>query len=199
MAPIEFIFLGARNEPIPALIRPLILIPDILSWVTNWFPEMLGLAGSRLYEDSHWDVPSIWEEALGNDNYRVIAIEAEGIIQGYTVVLVKNYLGIDGKPCAHVAFVAVAPWNRVVRGSRRKIKGIGKVLIAMSSLLSIKHTGSLILELHSLPDAEGFYHHIGMRETGRYSKQGLKEFRIEKPEALALIRPLLPSINKKEK
>jgi hypothetical protein len=199
MAPIEFIFRGQQNEPIPATIRPLNLIPDTLSWLTSWFPGMLDLAGNRLYEDSHWDVPSIWEEALSNDFYRVIVIEAENMIQGYTVVWVKNYLGIDGKPCAHVAFVAVAPWNRAAIGNRRKIKGVGKTLLAMSSLISLKHTGSLVFELHSLPGAEGFYQRVGMRETGRYSAQGLKEFRMENPKALALVRPLLPSINKKEK
>lgn len=199
MAPIEFIFRGARNEPISALIRPIILIPDTLSWLTNWFPEMLSLAGDRLYEDCHWDVPAIWEEAITNDDYRLMAIKAEGLNQGYTVVLVKNYLGIDGKVCAHVAFIAVAPWKRASRGNRRKVKGIGKILLAIASLLSFKHTGSLILELYSLPDVEGSYHRIEMRETGRYSKEALKEFRIENPESLALVRPLLPFINKKEK
>jgi hypothetical protein len=199
MVAIEFPLKGTLNELIPAFIRPIILTRDILSWTTSWFPEMYDLAGERLHEDSHWNVPKIWEETHANDNYRVMVIEAEGLIQGYTVVRAKNYLGIDGNPCGHIAFVAVAPWNRALKGGRRKIKGVGRILVGVSSFLSLKYTNLLNLELYSLPDAEGFYHRIGMRATGRISHEGLKEFRLETPEALALVRPLLPHIIKREK
>jgi hypothetical protein len=159
---------------------------------------MYDLAGNRLYEDSHWKVPGIWEELQANRNYRIMLIEAEELIQGYSIVKVLNHMGVDDKPCSYLAFIAVAPWNRSIVGPRRRIKGIGKVLFSWSLITGLRYNDNLAIELHSLPGAEGFYRHLGMMETGR-SKEGMREFRLEKREALALVRPLLPSITKKEK
>lgn len=198
MAPVELKFFGPRNEEILAVLRPLDLISDILSWYTHWLPEMYDLAGNRLYEDSHWKVPGIWEELQANRNYRIMLIEAEELIQGYSIVKVLNHMGVDDKPCSYLAFIAVAPWNRSIVGPRRRIKGIGKVLFSWSLITGLRYNDNLAIELHSLPGAEGFYRHLGMMETGR-SKEGMREFRLEKREALALVRPLLPSITKKEK
>ena len=151
-----------------------------------------------MYEDSHWKVPAIWEELQANRDYRIMVIEAEDLIQGYSVVKVLSHTGIDGIPCSYLAFIAVSPWNRALVGPRRRIKGIGRVLVSYSLITGLRYNDNLSIELHSLPGAEGFYRHLGMKETGR-SKEGMREIRLEKREALALVRPLLPSIIKKEK
>jgi len=152
---------------------------------------MFDLSGRRLFQDSHWDVPAIWTELTSNPDYRIKLIEADGEIQGFIVVQVNGYIGIDGKPCVYVAFIASAPWNRKSEGAERKHRNVGKILMSLAVLYAAKFYENYNVELHALSDADDFYRRIGMKETGR-TKGQLKEFRFEKPEALALARLTLP-------
>ncbi len=181
---------GPKNQIFPALLRPIDLVKDTISWFVNWYPRMNDLAGRRLYQDSHWNVAKIWQELATDPHYRIKVIEADDLIQGYIILRVNGYLGIDKKPCTYVSFLATAPWNRFA-ANERSYQGVGKKLMSVAVFYSAKIHGNLIVELHSLPDAEDFYRGIGMRETGRRSKNNLKEFRLEHSEALALIRPIL--------
>jgi hypothetical protein len=129
---------------------------------------------------------------------RAMVIEAADQIQGYVSFQYQDYIGIDGKHCAYVAFLATAPWNRKRKGGDREFKGVGSTLLAITLLHELKHIGSLTLELHSLPQSEIFYRKIGMYETGNRSKEGLKQMRLERPDALTLIRPFRSSFMRKE-
>jgi len=104
---------------------------------------------------------------------------------------VKGHMGIDKNHCAYVALLASAPWNRFSDGCERNYRGVGKALMSIAVFYSAKHNNNPAVELHALSEAENFYRRIGMRETGR-SKKNLKEFRLERSGALALIRPMLP-------
>jgi hypothetical protein len=199
MAPLEIKIIGALNQEVPAIIRRPDLIRDGLSWFVQWFPRMYDLSGEPLFEDSHWKVPDLWERATSDRRLRVLILEAVGQIQGWVVFQLEGYTGIDGRPCVYVAFISTAPWNRDTKGGqKREYKRIGKALLSVTLLHELKATGNFEMELHSLPGAELFYRKIGMRETGRQNKEGLKLFRMEKPQALSLLRPFLPALMRKE-
>lgn len=90
-----------------------------------------------------------------------------------------------------MSFIASAPWNRKLEGAERRYRNVGKILISIAVLYSVKFCQSYAVELHALSEAEDFYRRIGMKETGR-TKGNLKEFRLEKPGSLALARLTLP-------
>ncbi|HEM7854168.1 TPA: hypothetical protein ACKFH8_005546 [Burkholderia multivorans] len=167
---------------------------DTLSWYVNWFPQMRDLNGNPLYEDSHWDVPEIWDYVKAKGEYRTLVLEAEGQIQGYAVIRMQGYQGIDGNPCGYIAFVAAAPWNRRL-SPRQEYRGIGRVLIGVSSLFSGQELDTKALELHSLSGSEAFYVKIGFQRTGRQDGQGLHQFRLEDQQATRLIFPLLGDLS----
>jgi hypothetical protein len=102
----------STGELHPSVVRDVALVRDALSWYMDWFPEMYDLSGNRIYEDSHWDVPHLWELSVKETNDRVLVVERDEKIQGYVVLKVSDYIGIDGKPCSYVKFIASAPWNR---------------------------------------------------------------------------------------
>lgn len=102
----------------------------------------------------------------------------------------------NGKKCVYIPFIASAPWNR--KGSKRSItafNNIGKILISVASLFGEVYLDTPVIELHSLPESEGFYRKIGMKETGM-QKKGMKEFRLEKDKGFDLLRFLMPQLRK---
>ncbi len=195
MDPIQIKLRGIKNQAVDGTIREIDLIEDSLSWFCNWLPKMYDLSGMRLYEDSHWKVPDIWQLFMGDDGCRLRLIEANEQIQGFIVCQVNGHIGIDGRPAIYVPFLAAAPWNRAGTGSQREFKGVGRILLSIAALYGFKHLERFALELHSLSKAEDFYRKVGMKETGRV-KDNLKEFRLEKSEALILVRPFLASVKR---
>lgn len=198
MASIKATIVGAKNQDVPAIARKVEPIPDVLSWYISWFPKMYDLSGERLFEDSHWDVPEIWSSSYQDERMRVLVLEADERLQGYVVFQIKDYIGIDENRCLYVAFLATAPWNRKRKGGSREYKSVGSVLLAIALLFELKHIGALTLELHSLPQSEIFYRKIGMSETGQRSQEGLKLMRMEKVDALTLLRPFRSSLMRGE-
>lgn len=184
--------IGPGQVTIPAVIRTVDLTSDTLEWFTDWFPRMYDLSGNKIYEDSHWNVPKIWEscEARG---IKVLLLEADERIQGYTTTNF-GHVGIDNNTCTYIPFLASAPWNRKSSTDEREILNVGKILVAISSLLGYSQNNSPVIELNSLPNAEKFYHRVGMRETGNMNN-GLKELRLESVKGFELIRFLQPLIN----
>lgn len=179
-----------------ATIRELDQVRDGVSWFVQWFPKMLDLNGYPLYEDSHWDVIKIWHDVSLLPEYKVLVLEADGALQGYAVVQVEQNTGIDGRPCGYIAFIATAPWNRRQPPSKPDFKGIGKLLIGASSLITAQHISNMELELYSLPAAEAFYLKLNFQWTGRVDPQGLKHFRLDHQAVLRLLAPIMQAIRK---
>lgn len=194
MAAIKIQLVKEKSERVAGVIRPLDQMRDALSWIVDWLPKMYDLAGEPLFEDSHWKVPEIWDEAAKSPNMTVLILEAEGRIQGYIVLKMRDHIGRDGKKCVYVSFVATAPWNRKRKNTHRVFSGVGKTLLWAGLVLGFVEYRSLCLELHSLPLAEGFYLKLGFRQTGYLSYEGLKEFRLEEAAAFPLIREVLASL-----
>ena len=197
MAPLQTTIIGARNEDENAIIRKVDILRDGLLWYVQWFPRMFDLSGEPLFEDSHWQVPEIWQVLSKDNRTRVQILQAAEQIQGWVAFQIKGYTGVDGRECAYIAFISSAPWNRKRKGGNREYKGVGTTLIAVTLIYELKHIGNLTLELHSLPQTEIFYRKVGMKDTGRTNDKGLKLFRLEKPEALTLLRPFRSSLMRK--
>lgn len=189
--------IGPGNTVTPAIIRPLDVLRDTLRWYTQWFPKMFDLSGDKLFEDSHWKVPEIWEHYKDDKDHLIRALEADDLLQGFIIIKINNHVGIDNIPCAYVSFVASAPWNRKRKSSTRDYENVGKSLICIAVIYSTKQKRNQAIELHSLPSAEIFYRKIGFKEIAGQEKDGMKLFRLEKSEALALINPMLSSLLKK--
>lgn len=193
MAVLDLSLIGVGHATIPAEIRTLDLVSDSLQWYTDWFPRMYDLSGNRIYEDSNWDVPKIWETCQAEGS-KIIVLEADGSIQGYAV-LNFQHVGLANEKCTYIQFLASAPWNRKHSVDGREIINVGKVLVGTSCLLGFSINDSPTVELHSLSKAESFYHKIGLRETGRI-KKNFKEYRMEPDKGFELIRFLTQFINK---
>jgi|GEM_PF-3197894 hypothetical protein len=163
----------------PSIVRDVDLVKDVLSWYTDWFPEMYDLSGNRIYEDSHWKVPELWEYSVRETNDKVLVIENDGKIQGYTILKVSEYIGVDGNPCSYVKFLASAPWNRKKQKEVERLYcNTGKMLLAACIVVGYWTIKNTALELESLPNAEKFYRKCGMLPTGR-QKNGMLQYRLD--------------------
>lgn len=69
-------------------------------------------------------------------------------------------------PIVYVDFVAIAPWNRKAFQNPQRFRHLGTVMLGAA--VEISRTLGLDgrCGLHSLPQSEGFYRHIGMRDFG---------------------------------
>ena len=184
---------GPRNQKVSARVRPLNIISDILKWYIDWYPGMCDLSGRKMYEDSHWNVPKMWEAFNPSKDCEVLILEAHDKIQGY-IIIKYDHKGYDKKKCLYIPFLAAAPWNRKKRESNgREFRNIGKILVAVAAMKGVEVYDRPVLELHSLKGAQNFYRKLDMEETGR-EKNSMKEFRLGEEMAFDLIRFLIPNI-----
>lgn len=186
---------GSGGGYTTATFRRTDLYPDSLIWYTEWYPSLYDLSGNPLYDDSRWDVPAIWEAvSLSNDHVSYV-IDCDNNLQGYIVLQVSNYHGIDGVECGHVNFLAAAPWNRVSTVRKRVYRQVGQYLLATAALVSYWHLSNATFELESLPDAENFYRKQGMVATGKIEK-GLVQYRLGHTQAMPLLSQLSAKIRR---
>jgi hypothetical protein len=80
-----------------------------------------------------------------------------------------------------IEFIATAPWNYFTVGKMRRI-GSGLIYFTIKVSQNFKLGGEF--KLNALPQAEQFYKSIGMVETGKTNKEGLKELAMRKTEAV---------------
>lgn len=172
-----------------AIFREVNLIQDTLLWYADWFPGMFDLSGNLIYGDSHWDVPSIWNDSLKSSDFKVYVIECDNRIQGYFIIQINNYRGSDEKNCGYVSFLAVAPWNRKSNVRKRMYKNVGKILLVTAAIVAYRYNENAAIELESLPDAEDFYRKQGMLATGQI-KNELVQYRLNHITAISLMSEL---------
>lgn len=163
---------------------------DALSWYGNWFPKMFDLAGRRVFEDSHWDVPRLWGHYSQFPSTECLVIEAKGQIQAFVIFQYDGYIGLDNLPCGYVSFIAVAPWNRAAAQVPTRFVGLGKLLLAVCGLIRLRRlkisVNDLRLELESLSQAEMAYLKIGFAPTG-HLVQMMNQYRLDGSAVLSLI------------
>jgi hypothetical protein len=94
-----------------------------------------------------------------------ISLTDSNRMQGMMLVEIEGRVSLAGRPLVYVDRLCSAPWN-YNRSPAPEYKGMGSVLLAWSVAFSEKLGYGGRLGLHSLPDAEGFYHKCGMIDHG---------------------------------
>lgn len=93
-----------------------------------------------------------------------------------------------GEPTVYVRHVAVAPWNRSQIQTPRRIAKLGDLMIGTAISLSLEEGFEGRVGLHSLLQAEGFYHFCGMTDLGPDQEyEGLRYFEFTPAQAKAVL------------
>jgi hypothetical protein len=129
--------------------------------------KLLGILGKFDVQDRHWKWRTKCAIAPGT-NRKVFSLLNGAEVEA-AMVLQLGKTSRDPStplPIAYVDFVAIAPWNRKAFQNPQRFRHLGTVMIGAA----VQHSRKLGLDgrcgLHSLPQSEGFYRHIGMRDFG---------------------------------
>jgi hypothetical protein len=142
--------------------------------------------GKLAVQDHHWEWRTKCSIAPGT-NRRVFSLLNSDEVEAAMMVLSgERSRDPPPRPMVYVDFVAVAPWNRKPFQDPQRFRGLGTVMLGAAVELSRKlgHDGRC--GLHSLPQSEGFYRQIGMRDFGLdASKSSLRYFEFDASGASA--------------
>ncbi len=142
----------------------------------KWY-EILG---KLAVQDHHWEWRTKCSIAPGT-NRCVFSLLNSGEVEAAMMLLFgEKSRGPSPRPIVYVDFVAVAPWNRKPFQDPQRFRGLGTVIpgAAVEPSRKLGHDGRC--GLHSLPQSEGFYRQIGMRDFGLdASKSSLRYFEFD--------------------
>lgn len=118
-------------------------------------------------QDQHWEWRTKSVIAPGT-NRRVFALLNGGDVEAAMLLLLGNRSRDPSTPLpiVYVDYVAVAPWNRKAIQHPVRFRGLGTVMLGAAIAQSISMGLDGRCALHSLPQSEGFYRRIGMRDFG---------------------------------
>lgn len=129
--------------------------------------KWIEILGKLEVQDHHWKWRTKCSIAPGTKR-RVFSLLSSGEVEA-AMVLLSGENSRDTTvvlPILYVDFVAVAPWNRKAIQNPQRFRGLGTVMLGAA----VEASRALGLDgrcgLHSLPQSEGFYQHIGMRDFG---------------------------------
>ena len=143
--------------------------------------ELIALLTAHQFEDSHWSWLRKSVVSTGPE-YEWFYYLAENQVQGICNIYHPKPSKIDAMDIFYVKYVAIAPWNRPNCLSPKKFGGIGTILIKVALTHAIDVLGYRPgFSLHSLPQAEGYYLKIGMKDFGPdAAEQNLHFFEMER-------------------
>jgi hypothetical protein len=155
-----------------------------------------ALAAKRPFPDlehDHWE----WERKVSITHrllpYPTLGIECEGQVQGLMLLETDGHFARiatqAGSPLVYVNLLATAPWNLPAVTDPPRYRGVGTVLLAAATTLSVDLGFKGRLGLHSLPRSEDWYERLGLTNLGSDSnKQNLKYYELTPDQAQNLIR-----------
>ncbi len=162
------------------------------AWETQWLPYVKEAVsrGQKHPEDAHWRWDRKINHAKGFLAIKAFSIVCNDQLQGMMLVdmsKIARLLEQAGKDLIYVEFLATAPWNRKGLTSEPRYQGVGRLLIAVAVELSFQEEFKGRVGLHSLPNADGFYHRVcGMTDLGPDSTyQNLRYFEMTQEQANA--------------
>ncbi|TSH79510.1 GNAT family N-acetyltransferase [Pantoea sp. paga] len=116
--------------------------------------------------DLHWDWAQKAWKRLGSD-YQWFYLIENNKVQGVCVIYFPEKSRFDSKNIFYIDYLATAYWNRNRPSHKAVYSGVGKELINYAVNYACKNLGYRPgFCLHSLPDAETFYFHLGMKDFG---------------------------------
>jgi hypothetical protein len=125
------------------------------------------ILGKLAVQDHHWVWRTKCSIAPGTKR-RVFSLLNAGEVEAAMVLLFdKNSRDPAAPlPIVYVDFVAVAPWNRKAIQHPQRFRHLGTLMLGAAVELGRTLGLDGRIGLHSLPQSEGFYRHIGMRDFG---------------------------------
>ena len=128
------------------------------------FRDILGKLG---IPDQHWNWRRKCAIAPGS-NRQMYALLNGSHVEAVMMLLSGRTSQLDtpGLPLVYVDFVAAAPWNRGSIQRPERFHGMGTMMLGAAVEVSRMQKLNGRCGLHSLPSAESFYRHIGMKEFG---------------------------------
>lgn len=138
-------------------------------------------------QDRHWD----WYKKTCHhvsDQYRWFFLMAEDKPQGVCLIHHPKSSHLTNNKIFYIEYLAVAPWNRDSKITKKRFTGIGTRLLkcAMSyATQTLKLSPGF--SLHSLEQAEGYYKYIGMTHIPTKDKPQLKFFEMPLNSAQAMV------------
>ena len=142
--------------------------------------ERLLREGIPIPESQSWD----WENKFttaDRNSVRFFAIDRLGRIEGLMMLAISPRVSrarnaADDK-VLYVEFLEAAPWNLPgYVGEKAEFKGIGITLLACAVGVSMETGCKGMIGLHSLPQAEAFYLHLGFDDLGLDDSEGCHYF-----------------------
>lgn len=140
-------------------------------------------------ESSHWNWRAKMRRVRRSPIASSFAIVYRDVTQGVMIVDASRTARLEpdcGQGLVYVEYVEVAPWNRAGWKPDRMLQWIGTVLVRAAVNRSIELGFGGRIGLHSLPQADTFYRHIGMTNLGVDAKyQNLCYFEMTSQQAIA--------------
>ncbi|WP_250565519.1 GNAT family N-acetyltransferase [Adonisia turfae] len=118
--------------------------------------------------DIGWDWGYKLRLALGDSRYETYGLEFDGLLQGVTLLDIQGHRSWLPQrfSLVYVEYVASAPWNRRLIEDPPYLRQVGRTLLAVARQRSVELGYQGRVGLHSLPEVEGFYHHMKMPDYG---------------------------------
>ncbi len=185
-----FLRAGATGRLVPAELYPEIPQRHLDQHEQFWKP----LIAARSEEHGHWDWRRKMRQYKGQLGYQSFSVECEERLQGLMLVNTLQRCRLASQASQHMVYVEyleAAPWNRPLGTAQPVYKGVGTILLAAAIQLSRDEGFRGRIGLHSLPQADAFYRHCGMTDTGPdedYPSYPLRYFEMTQAQAMDFIK-----------
>jgi len=130
-------------------------------------------------EDFHWN----WfnkSRCYSTEEYKWFFLKTGDSVEAACLIYFPKRSALSDDNIFYVEFIAVAPWNRLTPLEKKRYKGVGKKLLQAVIKYSAATLGYKYgFCLHSLPQAKGFYEHIGMIHIDALDKAPLEYYEID--------------------
>jgi hypothetical protein len=144
----------------------------ILPMEQRHFEDVDTLWNPILRSTGQPDVGWIWDYKLNQsqqeERYEAYALDIDGLAQGLIFLETQWHRShlTERWPLVYVEAIASAPWNRIEIEQPPWLRHVGRILLLFSRQRSVELGYGGRVGLHSLPNAEGFYHRQQMPDYG---------------------------------
>jgi len=141
-----------------------------------------------MLEDYHWN----WSKKAFHYNtseYDWFFLKTDDGVQGVCLTFHPRESVFQKVDIFYIQYLSSAPWNRKSALHERQYKGIGnEILKHVQYYFLKKHHYSYGFSLHSLPQSQAFYEHLGMKNFPEYNDaNGLFFYEMSKENAISFL------------
>lgn len=141
-------------------------------------------------EDSHWN----WfnkSRCYSTEEYKWFFLKTSHDVEAACLIYFPKESALNQDDIFYIEFIAVAPWNRLTPLEEKRYNKVGKKLLQAVIKYSTATLGYRYgFCLHSLPQAKGFYEHIGMIHIDKLDKAQLQYYEIDDNNSMRFLEVL---------